>query len=346
MKTVKSTFLILSFVALSISGCKSMAPSATAVCEENRVAWDFGSGSFKVKAARVNVCELRISETLYEESRKMNLKDDIETRPDRSFSAESLRAAKDFVREQSVKLKSLNIEAEATGQIKQMAVATSAFRDSTNAEQLIEELNQEFKINARIIPQKEEGEWGYKAAQVRKPKGSNEMPVWDIGGGSQQFIQKLNGELRVQESRWASVSFQKLVLEKIQKVKATEKKSPNPMKRADISAALKEARKLGAEWKTAGTYPKPGPKEVIGIGGVLSSSLANRTGKEDYTAKDLDIALLKLVGKTDSQLNSPYAGTEVTNVIFVLGLMKELGIDQVHSVKANLTDGVLAYGAY
>lgn len=334
--------LYVCFFLLLSCGGPAVKKEAGPLCEEKRAAWDFGSGSIKIKAAVVNVCELRLMRVLFDDSQKVNFKDDIEKSKNRSFSPASQKTAREFVMKAGVKLKELGVE-------KSRGVATSAFRDAQNAAEFVAQLNRDFGLNLKIIPQQEEGEWGFRAAQTRLPRQNAQVLVWDIGGGSQQLIYPEGGHVNVIESPWASVSFKNWV---VQNLKNTGAVSPNPLSQAELSAAIAQAAKIGEELKPR--LPRDFGKstiqgtgaEVFGIGGVHSISVVNQTKKMSFTAEDLQKGLDRAMNKTDAQLKSPYAATDVTNLAFVLGMMRGLGLEKVHSLKVNLADGVLVYGVY
>lgn len=314
------------------TGAKPADPAAA--CEERRAAWDLGSGSVKVKAALVNTCELRIVKVLLEESQKANFKEDLDRSKKKEFRETTRAEARRFVARMKEKLKELEVD-------RHLGVATAAFREARNAPEYLDSLNRELGINVKLITQKEEGMWGYNAAQTKLPRVGQKALVWDIGGGSQQLVTPAeNGQILVIESGVASVSFKNWLL------RETKKKgpSPNPLTRAEADLGLAEARRLGTELRAQ--LPAAAGNEAYGIGGVHSSSLVNRMKKMSYGTDDLEKAIERSLGQADAALKSPYAATEVTNLVFVLGMMQGLGLEKVHSLKVSLTDGLLVFGHY
>jgi exopolyphosphatase/guanosine-5'-triphosphate,3'-diphosphate pyrophosphatase len=150
----------------------------------------------------------------------------------------------------------------------------------------------------------------------------------------------VNGQILIVESKIASVSFKNWLLKELKR----QGTSPNPLTKVEIDLAVGQAEKTGQILRTQ--LPPDFGTEAFGIGGVHSISLVNRLKKISYGREDLEITLQRSTGLTDAALKSPYAATEITNLAFVLGMMKGLGLERVHSLKVNLTDGLLAFGNF
>ncbi len=88
-----------------------------------------------------------------------------------------------------------------------------------------------------------------------------------------------------------------------------------------------------------------GPKDrkVIGIGGLhyysIRGQIDNKTSV--YTKNEVSKTLAKRLNLTDEEIGGPFASTEVSNLIYVLAFMNNLNIDEVHTYKTNLADGLL-----
>lgn len=319
-----------------LQGCATSSHKVGPVnaCEEKRAAWDLGSGSIKVKAAIVNICELKIVKILLDESQKANFKEDLERSKTKEFRESTRTDARRWMAKMKGQLKDLGIE-------KHLGVATQAFREASNAAQFLDAVNRELGINVKIITQQEEGQWGYNAAQTKLPRVGAKVLVWDIGGGSQQLVTPaVNGQILIVESKIASVSFKNWLLKELKR----QGTSPNPLTKVEIDLAVGQAEKTGQILRTQ--LPPDFGTEAFGIGGVHSVSLVNRLKKISYGREDLEKTLERSTGLTDAALKSPYAATEITNLAFVLGMMKGLGLERVHSLKVSLTDGLLAFGNF
>lgn len=337
-KLVARTALLLIVGLLSAcassSNLSSKSQSPSTGCEEKRAAWDLGSGSIKVKAALVNTCELRILKVLLDESQKTNFKEDLDRSKTKEFRSTTQQQARQFITKMKSRLDQMDVE-------KNVGVATAAFREAKNGQQFLDSIKAEFGIEISLITQQQEGVWGYNAAQTKMQRPGINILVWDIGGGSQQLVTSAaTGQLIVTESPWASVSFKNWLLKDLKR----KGSSPNPLTRAELERAVTQAEKVGQQLRQ--DLPEIQNVEVYGIGGVHSSSLANRMKKTVYTTDDLLSVIEQSVGLTDSALKSPYAATEVSNLALVLGLMKGLGFQKVNTLKVTLTDGLLVYGLY
>ena len=67
------------------------------------------------------------------------------------------------------------------------AIATSAVRDSSNAQMFLAELRERFALDARILNGAEEAGLTYAGASAERPPGERTLVV-DIGGGSTELI--------------------------------------------------------------------------------------------------------------------------------------------------------------
>ncbi len=133
-------------------------------------------------------------------------------------------------------------------------------------------------------------------------------------------------------------------MEKIKKFDPKKHKSPNPIGRNGFDKALaiskKWAKEVAPELRKKMTLPTV---KVVGIGGVHYSSvgpLANPHSKI-YTRTELFSAIQKNLNKTDKQLAGQFRESQITNLILVLGYMKQLNLDSVETSKVDLTEGVL-----
>jgi hypothetical protein len=155
-----------------------------------------------------------------------------------------------------------------------------------------------------------------------------------------------SGAVKMLGGHLASVSFKNHVLTKIQN--RTVEQSPNPIGKRHASSAIQYAADYASRLAVAakGFEIK---KNVVGIGGVFGSSIKNQlklAPSVPVTTMALENEIPKLIKRTPKELSGPYADTESTNALLVLGLMKGLGIKEVFVFKANLTDGVLVTPKY
>jgi exopolyphosphatase/guanosine-5'-triphosphate,3'-diphosphate pyrophosphatase len=291
--------------------------------------------------ARVDRCQGVLVATIKRESVKTGLKDSLSPAPERRIPAEKLEFLTNTLRKQAV-------EARRLGARRGFAVGTAVFREAANGAQAINELSGKAGVRVRLISQVQEGLLGQRSAVIGVTKREHGSPekrmaikdavIWDIGGGSQQLVVADS----VLQSDIASVGFKERVLS-LQGKSAESGRSPNPIDQNTVAQALSAAEEIGRGLRAnhRGVWPT---ESAIGIGGVLAKSVAKRLGKESWTRAELEQALTRWTGATDAELKSEFAATEVTNLILVLGMMRGLSFNSVHSVDVDLTDALLVDG--
>ena len=324
-------FLLLGVLVLTAS-CASFQPS-TDRCLSWRGAIDMGSGSTKAKVAEVNHCEGRIARVVYDDSRKVPFLDGITPAIQKSgisavqsLQAAGLEAASEWLTDDDT--------------LTWSGVATEAFRKHRkSATPFLLKLLKQTGVTVQIVSQEEEARIGYLGALAHLDPDVTRPVVWDIGGGSMQISWMEKGKLHTFQGKNASVTFRDQV--------SAGKPTPNPMTATQQKSALTLARSLAKEIPPAARAAIRQADAVAGIGGVHGQSIRNQTGKQDgYTPSDLHAALSERVGWTDARIGHPYASTDITNLIFVLAYMEELGIEKIIPLRVNLADGVLVNEAF
>ena len=338
--TKKEVKMKTSLILILIGSLHSFSATVHALeCAATRAVFDVGSGSTKMKVAKVDTCKNEIKELLLDKSLPVPYKAMLAKSKDKKFD----RSIKEAGIKALKKLKTIAIDNGATHFA---GVATSAFRKALNGKELVDSINKTLDLNLVIISQKEEGLIGYQGA--KRFAGGNETVVWDIGGGSMQMIAQQSDDFLIYKGNLASVSFKKHLISAIQKKDFKKSPSPNPISKADYKVALAFAQNHATEAVPLGfkeRFKTPKTK-VYGIGGVHGFSIAGQTGKKNYTANDIKETLDKRLGLTDEKIGGKYASTEISNLILVLGYMKSLNIQSVQSLKVNLADGLLLNKKY
>lgn len=340
----------LLFISL-ISGCAATQKVGNVFktekkdCNSVRAAFDLGSGSTRLKVAKVDRCQDKILEVLLEREEKIDFKEDLIKSRDNSFSEEIMTSS-------IATLKTLKSEAEKFTPKEYVAVATAAFREAKNGQKFIERINVTLWINPRIITQGEEALLGFYGSAENIGSTPENTVIWDIGGSSQQII-KYNGNDRflVYEGKLGSVPFKDYILKKIKKQGG---KSPNPINSYQAKLAVDHARATALKTvkKEIKDFLQNSKNlKVLGIGGVHYFSIRNQidpTGEKDsYTVGDVEKTLNSKIGKTDADLGNPkYVDTDVSNLALVYGYMKALNIYEIKTAKVNMTDGLLLNQKY
>lgn len=300
-------------------------------CLNIRAGLDVGSGATKLKIAQVDICENKVLEVLLDKSFAVEYKNDLKKSKDNTFSKSIISKGAEAFKSIQKLLKEHNVS-------KVKAVATSAFRTSSNS-QIVVDIAKMYNIEMDIISQRQEALLGYKAA--RSLSGSNNYIVWDIGGGSMQMVYKLNNKELIYQGHLASVPFRDYIINNIQK---TSKASPNPISTEVTLKSLKYSEEYAIN-DLSGDFIalyKKNTVDVIGIGGVHSKAILKAMGRDKYyTKSQLKKFLEKQRQFNDQELGGKYASTSVSNLILVLGFMNALNINKVITGNINLSDGLL-----
>lgn len=332
-----------------------------------RVAYDMGSGGTKIKGVLFNTEATHIEAVFAEYSFPMTYSLDLEQSENNQFSdlimemgLEQLKNHKALIEADFEKL-NLDLALEHYG------VATAAFRKAENADLFLSKIESELDIHINIISQEEEGVLGYYAAKFAAKENSHrdlidwsDPIVWDIGGGSMQVThQEEDGEFTILQGTVASSTFMTLFN---QHIRAFEDLSltPNPINNMEFSTALKLAKEqlVFSEVDSAviRTRIEQG-SDVLAIGAVHNASVQNTINQvlnidaDSYSKAQIFQAAELLYNLNDQQIagllqlkNPSFSKTAITNLILVSAFMEKFNVDQVCTVKANNTDGLIAQG--
>lgn len=337
MKT--SHFALASLLLVNSLGCTTTPPAQVSVedtCVENRAAIDIGSGSTRIKVAKVNFCQMRLNEVLFEKQEKMGYQEALQASKEDALSPQAIAKGIEIV-------KKLHLESLAFKPKRVVATASNAFREAKNGQAAAEAISKEASLPVIIIDQDLEGRLGFLGAAQKSESSLNDIAVWDIGAGSQQItVRKETGELEVFKSTFASETFKIHLMQNIQR--RTKAKSPNPISQAHKIAAVKHVKKqfvdLPVEWSSFLQSPKT---EVLGIGGVHYYSVRGQVGADVYDRTLVSSTADKRLGLNDLEVGGEYASTDVSNLILMSGVMEALGIEKVRAIKVDISDGSLVY---
>lgn len=321
-------------IAFILPACQTSVPQCGI---EIRAAFDVGSGSTKMKVAELNTCTNAIQKILLDEQAKIDYRESVEKSSDETISKDTTQAG--------IKaLNSLKEKAQKAGAQKFSGVATAAFRQAKNGEQIVREIREATGIPLRVISQNLEALIGFQAASFKTKKDPAQIIAWDIGGGSQQIV-TLNDDKQasVYLGQLASVSFKNRVIQEVKKKNPKKVISPNPLTKEQMSAAAKIAEKEALSSVPADIQKRFAQKDlsVIGIGGVLGKSVQRQvSGAGKITPELLLTAMNKKTGVSDKNNKDPYAATDTTNLILVYGFMQGLKIKSYQPIDVNLIDGL------
>ena len=330
-------FFTLLLSTVSAIGASGKQPSTCG--PQVRAAFDVGSGSTKMKVAKVDTCTQTLIATILEDQVKVDYRDQLEKSQDGEFPEPTLQAGREA-------FKNLLAKAKKSGATHFAGVATAAFRSAKNGAVFLTEIKSNLKINIRIISQEEEAHLGFRAVSQTQKLPMARILVWDIGGGSQQMM-TLNEKSQavIYDGKLASVSFKNKVIAQVQNKNINEVNSPNPLSAPQIVAAKKLAQS-----EARNEVPEPIKTKilnmpdltVVGIGGVLSRSIVDNTpgDKTEIKLEDLEKGLKTKTDKTDAEIGGEYAATEVTNMVLVSAYMQALKIKSYRPLRLSLIDGL------
>jgi len=338
---MKLTLLLLAALFVGY-GVTNFAQSGKK-CLENRAAFDVGSGVTRVVVAKVDKCQAKIIKELLYEKIQVSYKDELEVSTDNSLSPKILKQGIDS-------LKVLAKKARSFRPVGYVGVATSVFRQASNGPSSIEMLAKESGIKIHVIDQDKEAQIGFYGALASTRLDQEDVVVWDIGGGSMQFVAKpkKNQEFLVYKGKLASNLFKNTIITKLQNKKLNGViSSPNPMSVSVVKLAREIAEKEASKVNTGlKKLLSSGNRKVIGIGGVHYYSIRGQTGDDIFDLGSVEEAIKKRSQMNDKEIGGKYAPTEVSNLVLVAGFMKQLGIKQVQAVKVNMAHGVLINELY
>lgn len=349
--------IIIAFGMLSLSLSQSYA------CIETRAAIDIGSGETKMKVARVNYCEHRILEVLADgnEARrailfKQNLRRE---NSDGNFTAEIMAQGLTALRE----LKAYALQRGATSF---KAVATSAFRSALNASAFVANIKQVTDLDVQVISQEEEALLGYYGALAdvseTVPNAISRIVVWDVGGGSMQFITEHQGELVTSLSEVGAAPFRQFLQNE---AAISESESINPIQAVlniNLETLLGRTRQLAQHSvlnETIRTKLRDPQTLVVGIGGMhyygvmdAFNGFFERYGFmqdiQTYTQPMLYEVANEVTSYDDIQIQNmlpefsrPYYAESASNMVMILGFMQDLHIPSVLRLKVTLANALL-----
>lgn len=303
---------------------------------ERRATIDVGSGGTKVLIADVNVNTQEIVNVIFENSFSVPYQASLEKSADGHFDAEVKEQGLQVFHQIKTLLNNHQVQ-------KVSAVATEAFRKSTNGCSFANSIHHETGIPLHIISQEQEGILAFNSAIAVSKVNVEKAIVWDIGTGSFQMTTKKENEFNIFTKGLGSVPFKNHIIDQIQGKDPSAITTPNPLSQEDYKKAGCFARWLA---KKADPNLKAKIKmsdvEIIGIGRLfLKSVLPHVSQDSTITRKELRNFIRSSLGKMDQDLNNPFAHVDVPNCIQVLETMKALHIHKISVVNTTATQGMM-----
>jgi exopolyphosphatase / guanosine-5'-triphosphate,3'-diphosphate pyrophosphatase len=224
-----------------------------------------------------------------------------------------------------------------------VAIATASLRSASNGLEFAQIIQDETGIQVHIIDQELEGQLAFQAVLAKMDVAPEDLVVWDIGGGSIQFIaQSADGSFLVDCGNEGVGAFNEHIISKIQCRNMGERKTANPLSASEISQAEMHARDLSQgvhaffKEKCASTETT-----VVGAGSVFGYGVASLVGKHAFSLDEMTEGISRLPDKTDADFDGSFAFCE--GVLLAYGYMQGLGIKHMHIVHVNNADGALVH---
>jgi exopolyphosphatase/guanosine-5'-triphosphate,3'-diphosphate pyrophosphatase len=157
-----------------------------------------------------------------------------------------------------------------------LAIATNAFRITSNANEIINEVKNKTGINIKIISGNEEAEYSFLGAVSDNADEKNDILVIDIGGGSTELIFGRTGRIKYKNSFHTGV------------VTGTENyflhNPPYPSEVNEFTAFLNKTF-VGMNFSK--------PIKTIAIAGTPTTLACIQKGLEDYSEDKVEGSVLK-----------------------------------------------------
>lgn len=331
----------LLFLVSFLSSCSQHSPAQLSLSDSNkcqivRLAFDIGSGSTKAKLAEVDRCKSKILRVLFEESRPVDYEAVYEGRG--KLSSEIMKSGEASIEEL------LNLAASRTPEnFQSSAVMTGTFRKAPNADLFRKRLKRRFGFAFKIVPTREEAKLGFLSAVESSNLPKESVYVWDVGGATMQFSGYEGKNFNFASLGFASVAMKNSIIKKVQKKNPNEISTPNPIAASQIAASKEIAAKKAQRFsRKLNPWYQARSKTVVGIGGVLRYSICGQTHcKDSLELSQIEKALKKRAGMTDTEIGGKYASTEISNLVLISAFMQTLGLSKIRVAKADLREGVL-----
>jgi len=304
-----------------------------------RAAIDIGMGGPKLQVAEVDLTTNKVVKLLHSQKYFVNFYEGISKDEGNRLSVEMMAQGLEAFKSAVHVARSLQAEAI-------VAIATASFRAASNGLEFAQELQDETAIKVHIIDQHLEAKLAFQAVLSKVEIQPESLIVWDIGGGSIQFVGMATDDSDLVDCGKEGVgAFNEYIIGSIQSQNPKERKTPNPMSSSDILRAQAYARALSQKVNRAIRDKLKDPTtKVVGAGNAFGHGVAARVGKNAFCLDDIAAVVQGLVGKTDADFGGgDFASSEGSAAVLAFGFMQGLGIEQLCVANVNNADGALIY---
>lgn len=307
-----------------------------------RAAIDIGMGGPKLQVAEVDLNTNKIVKLLHSQRYFVNFYEGISkdngNRLSAKVMAQGLEAFKSAVNDAH------SFKADGI-----VAIATASFRFASNGLEFAKEIEDKTAIKVHIVDQNLEGKLAFQAALSKIDIQPENLIVWDVGGGSIQFVGiASDGSYLIDCGEEGAGAFNDYIIGNIQCQNIKECNTPNPMSSDDVLRAQTYACSLSQKIDTSISDKLKDPAtKVVGAGSVFGHGIAAMVGKNAFCFDDIAAVVQGLAGKTDAEFGGgDFAFCEGSNIILAFGFMQGLGIEKMCILNVNNADGALIYEAF
>jgi exopolyphosphatase/pppGpp-phosphohydrolase len=205
-----------------------------------RAAIDVGSGGPKLRIAEVNLTTRKIVKMMHVKQYPVIFQESLTRGGAKVLSAEIMLKGIDAIKDAIILAKSY-------GTTEVVIIGTSVFRNAVNGELFASMIRRETDLQVHILDQNLEGRLSFHSVLAKADLDPHHLIVWDIGGGSTQFVGLThNGLYLVDGSNEGSGPFRDHIIQSIQGENVNERRTPNPISREHAQLAEAHASLLSA----------------------------------------------------------------------------------------------------
>lgn len=297
-----------------------------------RAALDIGSAFTKLQVADVDLEENRIVNVLMTKTVNIGFSQDLAEQKNGTFS--------ETVQNQALKvLKELKAEAEQYKPKSYRGVATAAFRNAKNSDQLVKRLDKELDMQIFVIDQQEEGSLGFLTAIALSGANPETTVTWDTGGGSFQITGLCNNQHVSLLGNLGMTSIKNAIIQEIQGKDPKATFSPNPVSGDEAAHAIHYVATKIEEIPSCLLEKLQDPKTTV----IDLHTPAILPESPTYNYEQILTLVGDRLGLTDTAIqqrtgidaaDTRTLSESVSYPLLVLGIMKHLNIKEATSVVA------------
>ncbi len=305
---------------------------------QRRAAFDIGSGRIKLQVSDVDTKTNKIASVVFTDNASVALREDLAKSLNGRLSSDIQNQTVEAIDKMMKKAALYQPEAYH-------GVGTEALRLAENGQALVERIERETGLPVTIVSQEEEGILGFLTAVSEANADPEKAISWDFGGGSFQITAKCGDQYCVYQGRIGKVPLKSALL-RIQGKDPSREFTPNPISKTDAEQAIKfildNVKNVPVELREKLRSPDA---VILGVGIHPLWGLKNSAW---YGPDRVLAELNERLNMSDEEICEKHACPKqaavyvVSNLVLAYGVMRAMGIHEVHYVG---TMGANAIGA-